>query len=655
MDLLTVKEVAELKGCSLQYIKRIIKEGKLQAEETINKQNNKKQYVIPVSALPEELQIKYYNKTKKDEPSLPSPKTMIKQRKNTVLKSYESYSEEERKRINFWSGVIEDWQAGRTYRDNKTKYDHDYIGKLRIENPDIDISVPTLYRKYAAYKEKDWDGLIGKRGGYNKGQNSIPEEVWQGFLDIYLDDHQYKVAKCYESTLEWTAQWYPQYVDCFPSVQTFRYHIKKDIGEAIKILMRKGEKAFYDRCLPYVGRLYDKLEVNECWIADNHTLDVMSVNGDGKPHRLYITAFMDAKSGIITGYNITETVCSASTILALRNGIEKFGIPQSVYFDNGTEFLVHDIGGRGHRTKKGAEIDPPTILQRLGIEMHNALVRNARAKPIERLFGTLKDQFSRSMTGFCGGTILERPETLKRRIKNGDLPTDLELRSALDSWINYDYNMQEYGGVEIKYKGLSRLDVWNDEIKSVRMASESELNLMLMRSTQTQKIKRDGVYVTIFGEKIWYYNTAETIENLGKEVYVRYDPAKLSSVRIYDTDDRYLYTWNCADALMLEYLEQDQQKIANAEQIINSARRHVKQIAKGLTDGLTAEQRITNLDMSLRRQNRNKDYYKIEMPTKIIPVRADEKNEEIAHAVGEVESVTIDLSKMINNAKKRKD
>lgn len=49
--------------------------------------------------------------------------------------------------------------------------------------------------------------------------------------------------------------------------------------------------------------------------------------------------------------------------------------------------------------------------------------------------------------------------------------------------------MQEYGGAETKYKGMSRIDVWNMDIKSVgiRKAPEAELNLMLMRSTRVQR------------------------------------------------------------------------------------------------------------------------------------------------------------------------
>ena len=64
----------------------------------------------------------------------------------------------------------------------------------------------------------------------------------------------------------------------------------------------------------------------------------------------------------------------------------RFGVPKSIYVDNEQEFLTHDIGGKGHRThgkKDDLQTEPPTILKRLGIEMRNAIIRNAKAKPIE--------------------------------------------------------------------------------------------------------------------------------------------------------------------------------------------------------------------------------------------------------------------------------
>lgn len=56
-QMLTAKQVAEVKGCSYQYVKRIIKEGKLQAQEILN-DKNRKTYLVPLEALDEELQQK---------------------------------------------------------------------------------------------------------------------------------------------------------------------------------------------------------------------------------------------------------------------------------------------------------------------------------------------------------------------------------------------------------------------------------------------------------------------------------------------------------------------------------------------------------------------------------------------------------------------
>ena len=35
-QMLTARQVAEVKGCSYQYVKKVIKEGKLLAHETVN-------------------------------------------------------------------------------------------------------------------------------------------------------------------------------------------------------------------------------------------------------------------------------------------------------------------------------------------------------------------------------------------------------------------------------------------------------------------------------------------------------------------------------------------------------------------------------------------------------------------------------------------
>ncbi|MDE6035990.1 MAG: Mu transposase C-terminal domain-containing protein [Ruminococcus sp.] len=660
MEYLTVKELAELKGCSVSYISRLIKINKLSAESTLNPETNKIHSLIPISALSEDLQAKYYSRLKKDtgikpESTKDKPDKPVKAKKKS--RSFEELTTDERTRFKFWCELLKEWQSRRSQYKSKTEFDKNFIGECRLKYEGIEISKRILYRKWTAYKNDDFDGILGVRGAWNRNKNTIPEPVWNAFLYEWLDENQPTVSLCYRKTIDWTTEFYPELLEQIPSEMTFRRRIEKDVTVAVKTLLRDGEKAFSDRCSPYIMRMYDNLESNDCWIADNHTFDIQSYDENDNIHRLYLTAFLDAKSGVMTGWNITESPDSQSTILALRHGIMRFGVPKCIYVDNGREFLTHDIGGKGHRThgkKENSQTEPPTILKRLGIEMRNAIVRNAKAKPIERTFYTVKNQFSKLFTGFCGGTVLERPESLKRRIKNGKLPCDYEIREIFDTWIDGDYNLQAYGGSEMCYRELSRLDVWNKTCSEIRKAPESALNLMLMRSTRKQKIKRNGVYVTICGEKIWFTEPKETIMNLEKEVYVRYDPADLRTVRIYDAEtDKYIFTWAIADQLMADYLEENQEKIASANAFIREAKKFVREQAKGTVTGLSNQQRITLLDTTVRKAQAEKDEnFRIIQPKRIVPVMVNEEPEE-RMAVG-TECVTIDLDKMNRNAKNRR-
>ena len=186
-----------------------------------------------------------------------------------------------------------------------------------LEHPELEISVDILYRKYAAYKQDDYDGILGIRGGWNKGRSSIPPELWNVYLYYWLDDNQPTAAQSYLNTVEWCRDFRPELLDSIPSDRAFRYRVARDVDDYIKCMAREGQKACHDRYAPYIVRWYDDLNANDCWIADNHTIDVQSIDDKDKQHRLYLTGFLDAKSGVLVGYNITDTPSSQSTICLL--------------------------------------------------------------------------------------------------------------------------------------------------------------------------------------------------------------------------------------------------------------------------------------------------------------------------------------------------
>ncbi|MBQ6894857.1 MAG: Mu transposase C-terminal domain-containing protein [Clostridia bacterium] len=649
MTYLTTSEVAELAGCGIATVKRKALSGKLIAIEEMC-ENNRKQYLFPVDSLPQGIKNKYYTRLKAETSSLaPAP-----------AKKMEEFSEKEREQIKLWVDILERWQSSRNcWSGNKAEADAHFISMIKLEKGEFfAISLKTLYRKWEAYKNGDLEGLTERRGGSNKGKSSIPGEVWDYFVFLYLDERQLPKKQCYELALEWAKENCPEHVPDMPSYITFLRRIEKEIPKAVDIAGRFGDKACADRAAPYITRIYDTLMPNDYWIADNHTLDVISkYDGSETTHRLHLTAFIDARSGVMVGWNLTDNPCSASTILALRKAILRFGIPKKVYFDNGSEFLTHDIAGRGHRKRKSQEglIEPPPIFVRLGIEMTNAIVKNAKAKPIERTFSTFKGTISRLFETFCGGNVLERPENLKLTLKNGKIPTDSSLSTQIDELIDGVYNVGAYGGQVAKDRGKRRIDVWNEYIEAIRKPkNEDDLNLMLMRSTRVQTVKRNGVCLNISGEKLEYWDE-NTWKLLGEKVYVRYDPENLNEVRIYEAEtDKFI----CVLPLSLEtsiLFDADNSDVALAQQKVRKAHKAIKASLKEYKTKLPAAQRIDMLDMQLRKAHSGKAEFYIKEPAVVVPVLSGEDTERQLKAVGgESSAVVIDINKMNRNAQKRR-
>jgi len=197
--------------------------------------------------------------------------------------------------------------------------------------------------------------------------------------------------------------------------------------------------------------------------------------------------------------------------------------------------------------------------------------------------------------------------------------------------INGGYNCKAYGGKEKRYKGMTRIDVWNESINSpevmFRDAADEDLVLLLARTSRFQKIKRNGVCIELYGEKIWLKDE-NTSFHVGKEVYVRYDPAELDEVRVYDKEtDRFLWVYKRADYLNVPYDaegEEGQNKIA-------VAMKHIARNRKAITQAVAAYTDSDAIDVLAARINEaasNMDKMKICRPKTVHPITAAELNSE---------------------------
>ena len=616
------------------------------AKETLNDYNRKK-YLIPITELTEAEQLSYYRSIGTEAPEELTPKKRLEPRKH---KTMEEFSALEREEIADWIRIIREWEEYcAKSKLQKVAATDKFVQLQQAVNPNIKISKGILYRKKKALKGHDLARLLDNRGAWRKGTSSIPDVAWECFMSFYLDEAQHPIAACLEYTEMWLRQEAPQYLP-LPSYASFYRRVQNEIPEPLEIMGRQGMKAFRDRCAPYIQRTYENMMSNEWWIADNHTFDVMTADSDGKVHRLYLTAFFDARSGIFTGCYVTSAPSSQATLIALRKGILKYGIPENIYVDNGREFLTRDVGGLGHRQKKSTRDDfnPPPVFERLGIHMTNAIVRNAKAKIIERRFRDVKDRLSRLFPTYTGGNVLEKPERLKQILKSGDIPTDEAFTQAVEDILQHYMNEKSYSGAVAADGGKTRAQVYRENLTEKRIAVEADLNLMLMRSTRSQKVGRLGVHITVAGEKIHYYNDDLIYNHFGESVYCRYDPENISEVRIYDLEDHFIMTAATSNEAVLEY-GASKEAVAQALRKVKSLEKLTKAELKATA--ITSLGKKTALELVLATAEENKLREEGYSPKVIRLHQSDEQPYGMKQAVGQ--SVTIDKNKMIRNQEQK--
>lgn len=651
---MSVKEIADLRGCTGQSIRNDIASGLLPAE--VDTSTGRRKYLIPLSALPAELQIKYYRQHEMEIPEeLQDEKKAKKPKPPVQHRPIDEYTAAQRDEIAMWTTIVEDWELYRSKRrKDKARADEEYVEQCRRDHPDIRISIGILRRKAEAVHADNLDGLVEKRGAWRRGKTDCPDEIRDLLEYWYLDEHALPVTKCLELTAKMIRQKHPELKDYIPSKMT-AYRITAAVPKPLAILAREGEKAFNDKCGEYINRMYTDIESNEYWVADGHTVDVISKSEDGSEHmhRLTLSAFLDVRSGIYVGWAVTDNPSSDTTLLALRKAILRYGPPKYIITDNGREYLTTDLGGLGHRTKKTKNTDPlPTpILQRLGIQLVNALPRNGQAKIIEREFRNFTG-LARLFDAYCGSNPAVKPEKLKHHLKAGNIPTDGELISVIDDMIEGYYNCQPYNGKARVDKGKTKMEVFKQRLKTVRKAPEDVLSLLMMRSTRLQKIGRNGVHITISGEKIYYFN-----DNLkfmqDKRVFVRYDPEDLDTVRVYDEQEAYLMTVPMRDDMQLLYGHNKDDISAAMSEKRRWQRTTKEQIA--LRQAAIERQygHISALDVYVRDAKINREAMLAEDPTagaKVIEILRADEPVELPAAVGDGGTPPlVDRRRMIRN------
>ena len=182
----------------------------------------------------------------------------------------------------------------------------DFVSWFNSNNPIEDaITKSKLFRWQHKYQEKDVTELIDRRGGYNRGKDTIPDGAWELFYSLYMTQQKRSVRLCHHIT----SMEYPD----IPSYKAFERKVQTIPYYAI-LCYREGPKAFND-ALPYMERSKLDIASNDIWFSDHHLVDTFVKSADGtKVIRPWLTVFFDARSNRVVSFLVRNADPNATAV-----------------------------------------------------------------------------------------------------------------------------------------------------------------------------------------------------------------------------------------------------------------------------------------------------------------------------------------------------
>ena len=173
--MLTVKEVAELKGCTERYV-RILIDNKMVAAETVRLDiqgpgRGGVQYRIPLGALDGKLQLKYRRLRKK-------------QGKAAPMLDIEGLTAAERAEIAHWKSVLDGWRKHRGAAKLRgvpiAAADDAFVAQHNSRHGHAPLTRRTLYRKWKGLRAGGEAALLDRRGKHGGHARKMADEGHDG-------------------------------------------------------------------------------------------------------------------------------------------------------------------------------------------------------------------------------------------------------------------------------------------------------------------------------------------------------------------------------------------------------------------------------------------------------------------------------------------
>ncbi len=362
------------------------------------------------------------------------------------------------------------------------------------------ISISTLKRWMKNYRTHGFSGLERKQRADFNIRKAVDETSQKLINALTLQKPKLSVTTIHYKVVQ-EAKQRGVTSPCYGVV----YNIVSRLDPALITLAHEGAVAYRDKYEIIYRR--ESEYSNQIWQIDHTPLDIFLLNEKEESQKPWLTIVQDDYSRAISGYFLSFDHPSAvNTALALRQAIwrksnpnwQVCGIPESLYSDNGSDFLSEHI---------------EKVCATLKIRTINSIPGRPQGKgKVERVFLTMLQSLLERHAGFAPSGKAKGSLTLA------------EFQILLEAFI-----VEEYHHTKNRTTAEEPLSRWLGQGFLPQMPeSQKELDLLLMTVPKMRKVHRDGIYF-----KQLRYMSLILAAYVGEQVVIRYNPCDLAEIRVY--------------------------------------------------------------------------------------------------------------------------
>lgn len=337
------------------------------------------------------------------------------------------------------------------------------------------LSERTIRRYLSQYRNEGFGGLKPKGHSVKTKTVGIPSDLLEQAILLRKEVPSRSVAQIIQ-ILEWEGLAKPG--------QIKRSTLQEKLTERgyssrqMKLYSQSGVAA----------RRFQKRHRNQLWQSDIKFGPYLPIGPNGTKKQVYLVAIIDDATRFILHGAFYPTLDSRIIEDAFRNAIQKYGVPEAVYFDNGKQYRTKWM----NRT-----------CSKLGTRLIYAKPYSAESKgKVER--------FNRVVDSFFAELAIERPNSLER------------LNELFQVWLSECYQNKPHSGLGEK---VSPEAAFRSDKKALRFINPDLLTTAFLHC-ETRKVDKSGC-ISFMDQK---YEVG--LSFIGRQVDVIYDPSDLEELTI---------------------------------------------------------------------------------------------------------------------------